>query len=377
MGFLDFLNIPALGFSDPNRDSVASLNQRAGGTVVPPPRSASAGINTTEALSLAAVFRAVSILSTAIKQLSIHVYRDGVELPSTPLWIRQPDPKQTRAAFLEQTVNSLALSGNAFWRVYRQGARNDVVKIECLNPFDVMITSDDYGNLLGYVYRGTQKLSITDIQQLSLLRVPGNLYGLGPIQSAQKELLAITSTRDYVSEWFAAGGTPAGILKTDQMLDGADAQRAADAWNALGSGKTAVLGNGLSFQSTYLSPKDAQFLETQSFGVEQVSRLFGVPIQLMASAIQGGSMTYSNIEQELISFTRFTLASYYVEIEEAMTNLLPGRLTNVAKMNIDALLRSDTLTRYQAHQIALDPVTGWLEKNEVRNIEGLAPTGEI
>lgn len=377
MGFLDFLNIPALGLADSGRDSVASLNQRAGGSVVPPPRSASAGINTTEALSLAAVFRAVSILSTAIKQLSIHVYRDGVELPSTPLWVRQPDPKQTRAAFLEQTVNSLALSGNAFWRVYRQGARNDVVKIECLNPFDVMITSDDYGNLLGYVYRGTQKLSITDIQHLSLLRVPGNLYGLGPIQSAQKELLAITSTRDYVSEWFAAGGTPAGILKTDQMLDGADAQRAADAWNALGSGKTAVLGNGLSFQSTYLSPKDAQFLETQSFGVEQISRLYGIPIQLMASAVQGGSMTYSNIEQELISFTRFTLASYYVEIEEAMTALLPGRLTNVAKMNIDALLRSDTLTRYQAHQIALNPVTGWLEKNEVRNIEGLAPTGEI
>jgi hypothetical protein len=377
MGFLDFLNIPAVGLTNSSRNTVAGLNNRSTGTVVPPPRSAASGISTSDALSLAAVFRAVSILSTAIKQLSIHVYRDGVELSSTPIWIRQPDPKQTRAAFLEQTVNSMALSGNAFWRVYRQGARNDVVKLECLNPFDVMIQSDDYGNLLGYVYRGTQKLSIADIQPLSLLRVPGNLYGLGPIQSAQKELLAITSTRDYVSEWFAAGGTPAGILKTDQMLDGADAQRAADAWNALGSGKTAVLGNGLSFQSTYLSPKDAQFLETQSFGVEQISRLYGIPVNLMATALQGGSMTYSNIEQELISFTRFTLASYYVEIEEAMTNLLPGRLTNVAKMNIDALLRSDTLTRYQAHQIALDPTSGWLSKDEVRNIEGLAPNGAI
>jgi HK97 family phage portal protein len=376
MGFLEFLNRPAFGFADSSRETVASLNKRAGG-IIPPPRSASAGVSTSDALSLAAVFRAVSILSTAIKQLSIHVYRDGVELPSTPIWVRQPNPNQTRAAFLEQTVNSMALSGNAFWRVYRQGARNDVVKLECLNPFDVMIQSDDYGNLLGYVYRGTQKLSIADIQQLSLLRVPGNLYGLGPIQSAQKELLAITSTRDYVSDWFAAGGTPAGILKTDQMLNGEDAQKAAEAWNALGSGKTAVLGNGLTFQSTYLSPKDAQFLETQSFGVEQTARLFGIPIQLMASAVQGGSMTYSNIEQELISFTRFTLASYYVEIEEAMTALLPGRLTNVAKMNIDALLRSDTLTRYQAHQIALDPVTGWLSQDEVRNIEGLAPNGAI
>jgi len=377
MGFLEFLNSTAFGSSESTRDTVAGLNKRAGNSIVPPPRSASSGVSTSDALSLAAVFRAVSILSTAIKQLSIHVYRDGVETTSTPIWIRQPDPKQTRAAFLEQTVNSMALSGNAFWRVYRNETRNEVVKLEVLNPFDVMIQSDDYGNLKNYVYRGTQTLSIADIQHLSMLRVPGNLYGLGPIQSAQKELLAITSTRDYVSEWFAAGGTPAGILKTDQMLDGADAQRAAEAWNALGSGKTAVLGNGLSFQSTYLSPKDAQFLETQSFGVEQVSRLYGIPVNLMATAIQGGSMTYSNIEQELISFTRFTLASYYVEIEEAITALLPGRLTNVAKMNIDALLRSDTLTRYQAHQIALDPNTGWLSKDEVRNIEGLAPNGAI
>lgn len=353
--------------------SVMPLNERAG--IIPPPRSASQGINTTEALSLAAVFRATSILSTAIKQLTIHLYRDGVELTSLPLWVRQPDPKVSRAAFLEMTVNSLSLSGNAYWRVTRNSTRNEVIKLEVLNPFDLLIQTDDYGNVLYYVYRGTEKLSLTDISHLSLYRSPGNVYGLGPIQTAQKELLAITSTRDYVSEWFAAGGTPAGILKTDQFLSGEDAQAAAEAWNALGSGKTAVLGQNLSFQSTYLSPKDAQFLETQSFGVEQVARLFGIPINLMQSAISGGSMTYSNIEQELISFTRFTLAAYYIEIEEAMTGLLP-RGTD-AKMNVDALLRSDTLTRYQAHQIALDANAGWLNVDEVRATEGLPPVNGI
>jgi HK97 family phage portal protein len=372
MGFLDFLNNPMAGLG---RASVLSLNERAG--IIPPPRSASQGINTTEALSLAAVFRATSILSTAIKQLTIQVYRDGVEVTSTPLWVRQPDPKMSRAAFLEMTVNSLSLSGNAYWRVSRNSTRNEVIKLEVLNPFDVLIQTDDYGTVLYYVYRGTEKLSLTDIQHLSLYRSPGNAYGLGPIQTAQKELLAITSTRDYVSEWFAAGGTPAGILKTDQFLSGEDAQAAAEAWNALGSGKTAVLGQNLSFQSTYLSPKDAQFLETQSFGVEQIARLFGVPIGLMASAVSGNSMTYSNIEQELISFTRFTLAAYYIEIEEAISTLLPGRFLNIAKMNVDALLRSDTLTRYQAHQIALDANSGWLDVNEVRATEGLPPVNGI
>jgi phage portal protein BeeE len=85
----------------------------------------------------------------------------------------------------------------------------------------------------------------------------------------------------------------------------------------------------------------------------------------------GSSMTYSNVESEQIAFTRYTLSQYYVEIEAAMSALLP-RGTE-ARMNIDALLRSDTLTRYQAHQIALG--AGFKTIDEVRSDEKLAPIG--
>lgn len=370
MGFRDWLNtVVDVGI---NTDGKPLPVTRGTTGLMLPPRSASAGVNMTDALSLAGVFRAVSILSTAIKQLSVHLYRDGVELASTPLWVRQPDPNMSRASFLDITTTSMALSGNAFYRIYRN-ARNETIKLEVLNPYDVLINSDDWGNLTGYTYRGVMPMAIDEIYHLRLFTVPGNLYGVGPIQMAQKELLAITSTRDYVSEWFQNGGAPSGVLTTQQFITKEQAQEAADDWNNRGSGKTAVLGSGLTFASTYLSPKDAQFLETQSFGVEQIARMWGVPINLMQSSLSGGSMTYSNIEQELISFTRFTLAAYYVEIEEAFTALLP-RGTD-AKMNVDALLRSDTLSRYQAHSIALDPAKGWLTQSEVRKIENLDPAG--
>jgi HK97 family phage portal protein len=368
--FLEFLN-PLRPFETVR--SVAldfeRMEERSS-AIVPPPRSATSGVTTTDALSMASVYRAISILSTAIKQVGVHIYRDDERLESTPLWIKQPDDKITRAEFMARTVNSIALAGNCFWLVSRN-PRGETVKLEVLNPFDMLIKSDDYGNLLGYTYRGTIEYSIRDIQHLKALTVPGNLYGLGPIQSCQPELLAIKDTRDYASTWFEKSGVPSGILKSDQMLSPDAAKAAKESWNALGAGGLVVLGNGLSFQSNYLNPKDAQFLENQAFGVQQIARLFGIPANMMLASVDGNSMTYTNIEQEQIAFTRYTLSQYYVEIEAAMSSLLP-RGTE-ARMNIDALLRSDTLSRYQAHQIAL--AAGFKTIDEVRHDEKLPMIG--
>jgi HK97 family phage portal protein len=341
-------------------------------SIVPPPRSATSGVTTSDALSMASVYRAISILSTAIKQVGVHTYRDDEKLESTPLWIKQPDDKITRAEFMARTVNSIALAGNCFWLVSRNG-RGETVKLEVLNPFDMLIQSDDYGNLLGYTYRGTIEYSIADIQHLKALTVPGNLYGLGPIQSCQPELAAIKDTRDYASTWFDKSGVPSGILKSDQMLSPDAAKAAKDSWNALGAGGLVVLGNGLTYMPTYMNPRDSQFLENQAFGVQQIARLFGIPANMMLASVDGNSMTYTNIEQEQIAFTRYTLSQYYVEIEQNLSALLP-RGTE-ARLNIDALLRADSLTRYQAHQIAL--AAGFKTIDEVRRDEKMPPLGVV
>ena len=371
--FLEFLN-PLRPFETVR--SVAldfeRMEERSS-SIVPPPRSATSGVTTGDALSMASVYRAISILSTAIKQVGVHIYRDDEKLESTPLWIKQPDDKITRAEFMARTVNSIALAGNCFWLVSRN-ARGETVKLEVLNPFDMLIQSDDYGNLLGYTYRGTIEYSIADIKHLKALSVPGNLYGLGPIQSCQPELLAIKDTRDYAATWFTDSAIPSGVLKSDQMLSPDQATAAKNAWNTTAGAKNgvAVLGNGLTYMPMYLNPKDAQFLENQAFGVQQVARLFGIPSQMLIVE-SGSSMTYSNVESEQISFIRYTLSQYYVEIEAAMSSLLP-RGTD-ARMSIDGLLRADTLTRYQAHQIAL--AAGFKTIDEVRRDEKLPPLGVV
>lgn len=369
MGFLDFL--------DPLRPITVARNvaqdfdieARSSG-IIPPPRSASSGVNTNDALSLAAVYRSVSIISTAMKQLGIHAYREEVKVTPTPLWIRQPDAKVTRETWMEHTINSLALAGNAYWLIDRN-PRGETVNLEVLNPFNVIIQTDDYGNVSSYFYNGTTTYAPERIQHLALMRVPGNVYGLGPIQAAQKELLNAVDTRDYASAWFTDSGVPNGILKSDQMLSPDQASAAKDAWNATAGAKfgVAVLGNGISYQPMYLNPRDAQFIESQAWNVQQIGRLFGIPANMLLASVDGNSMTYSNMEQEQMAFVRYTLSQYIVEIESALT-YLSTRGTEV-KVNVDSLLRSDTLTRYQAHQIAL--AAGWMTIDEVRHIEDLPP----
>lgn len=369
MGFLDFLN-PTRGF-DIAQSFAPGFEERSSG-IVPPPRSATSGVTTNDALSLASVYRSVSLIATAMKQLGIHAYRDDIKVTPTPLWVRQPDAKVTRAVWMEQTVNSLALSGNAYWLVARN-PRGETVNIEVLNPFDMMIQTDDYGNAKSYFYRGTVEYALSDIQHLALMRVPGNVYGLGPIQAAQKELLNARDTRDYASVWFTDSGIPNGVLKSDQMLSPDQASAAKDAWNLTAGAKNgvAVLGNGLNYQPMYLNPRDSMFIESQAWNVQQVARLFGIPANMLLASVDGNSMTYTNMEQEQMAFVRYTLSQYIVEIETAMSHV-SARGTEI-KVNVDSLLRSDTLSRYQAHQIAL--ASGWMTIDEVRQLEDLPAQG--
>lgn len=373
MGFLEFLN--PLRPIEVARSVARDFDIEARSTgIIPPPRSATSGVTTNDALSLAAVYRCVSIISTAMKQLGIHTYRDDVKTTSTPLWVRQPDAKQTRETWMESTINSLALAGNAYWLVDRN-PRGEVVNRTTLNPFNVIIQTDDYGNPSSYFYNGTTTYALDRVQHLALMRVPGNVYGLGPIQAAQKELLNAKDTRDYASAWFTDSGVPSGVLRSDQMLSPDQAAAAKEAWNLTAGAKNgvAVLGNGISYTPMYLNPKDAQFIEAQAWNVQQIARLFGVPANMLLASVDGNSMTYTNMEQEQMAFVRYTLSQYIVEIEAAMSYLAP-RGTQV-KFNVDSLLRSDTLTRYQAHKIAIE--AGWLSIDEVRKIEDLPPLNGV
>lgn len=325
---------------------------------MPPSRSESGFVTPRQALSLGSVFRAFQVLQTATMQLSLDVERrraGTVELlDPTPAIVRNPDVGRTRSrsAFLAETVTSLAATGNAFWRKTFSTASGELVSMRVLNPHEVTVIENTRGQV-EYHHAG-RVLPTREVQHLQLIRMPGLVAGLGPIQAAQVELAGAINVRDYAGNWFTPGGAdiPSGVLKTDQPLTSDQAKAYKQMWNDTADGGVRILGGGLGYSPIMLKPADAQWLEVQKFGVTGIARLFGIPSTLLLAAVEGTSMTYTNVEQEWIAFVRFTLMNYLREIEEAFTAVLPTGQT--VRFNIDALLRTDIKTRYEAHKIAID-----------------------
>lgn len=335
--------------------------------VMPPTRTSLQTVTPVEAMSLDSIYRAVQIIETAALQLTLDVWRGTDRLTPTPSLAVKPDMDDVGGSFWATTVGALATRGNAYWRK-RRGSDGSVIQLEQLNPIDVVPWRDERGTKR-FAWADKHDWTTHDIQHLRLVRLPGELLGFGPIQCAARGIRGHLDVAAYGSEWFAAGEVPSGILSTDQPLTPAQAQAWKDQWKAqrANSHDTAVLGSGLKYEALNLKPSEVQWLESQRFGVAAIARLFGIPSRLLLVAIEGGSTTYANAETENGEFIRWTLMNYLREIELAMSDVLPRGQS--ARFNLDALLRTDTKTRYEAHAIALDKQ--FLTVAEVRAIEGL------
>lgn len=333
-----------------------------------------------EPASLVSVYRAIDIITSAVAQLPLRVERHGVEVPASeiPDIIKAPSLSFTRSDFLEQIALSLAVTGNSYILAKRGGGK--IVELVVLNPHEVLPIQDETSGVITYSYRG-RDYSQADIQHLKFMVLPGSLKGLGAIQAARAEIQGAINLRDYAAQWFNGSGQPSGILSTDQALTADDAKHIRDTWNNIDpeTGKPLpaganpsnikVTGKGVKYEPIVLNPRDAQFIESRNFNTLEIARLFGIPATLMLTSTEGSSMTYSNVEQDWLGFVRFTLTKYLRKIEEALTTFTPRGQT--VRFQISALLRSDTLTRYQAHQIAL--TAGFMTLNEIRAIESLPP----
>jgi HK97 family phage portal protein len=340
--------------------------------VLPPSRSlVSRTLTPAQTLGLPAVWRAVSILTTAVSQLELEVIRQGVKVSPTPSLLVTPDSDDSLAEWLEDTVVSLALHGNAYWLLSRD-TENRVFNITVLNPLQMSIRYSKAGVKTFVQLVGGKEITWrkSDIQHIRLMKVPGYEYGFGPIQTCMSAFVGANDLMKHKDNFFTESGVPTGILSTTENLDPEDAEQASEDWEVKRSThRTAVLSNGLKYQPVLLSPKDAQFLESQQFSRTEIAEIFGIPAGLMLAEVNGNSMTYTNQEQATLEMIRFTLMMYLTKIESALTQITVNGQT--IKFNLDGLLRPDSKTRADVQATYL--INKVLTVDEVRAQEGLAP----
>lgn len=322
-----------------------------------------------DAWTLDAVYRSISLLAGSATQLSIDAQRAGVTMARRPLILEQPDLAGGRELswFIEETMVSLASRGNAYWRHTLDDA-GTVINLEVLDPFTVLPARDSNRTRCWHVEG--ERLYADRISHLQLLRRPGKLEGLGPLQACRISVAGAVDLRRWADQWLDESKTPNGILSTDQDIDAAQARATKKRFMDSTSYRKgpAVLGRGIAYAPLLITPTEMQWLESQRFNVSMVARLFGIPPRKLLVTLEGSSQTYANAEQDALDFVRDSLMPYLREIEAAFTRILP-RGTR-ARWNLEALLRTDTKSRYEAYKMAID--AGFLTTDEVRAQEHLA-----
>jgi HK97 family phage portal protein len=304
----------------------------------------------------------VSIIAASVSQMSLGVYRDGLEI-QTPTLIKQPNMDESQRAFIKKTVWSLATTGNAYWRVYGDTAK----VLEVLDPAAVTVTREN--GRYKYFY-GAKELKAAEVKHLRLEQNPSAIKSLGPIQRGQSELIGALRLSGFADEWFGSAGVPVGILTTDQTLNATQSQDFANAWNEfIKNNGTAVLSQGMRYEYLNIKPADAQFLEVMQAKTVAIARLFGVPATLLASGNEGASNTYSNQQELFMQFLQTTLVDYMNEIEDAFSSLLPrGQVVNFKE---DGLLRMNTSLETEVAVAQVE--AGLITPNEWRAGKGLSP----
>jgi HK97 family phage portal protein len=342
-------------------------------------------VNADSALSIATVYACVRILAESVASLPLKLYRkaNGTrdEVMDHPLnWLvkNEPNEYQTSFEFREQLQGHLGMRGNAYARLYRDPF-GEVIQIEPLHPADVQVLKNEDTGRLIYRHKGTT-YGAYDILHIKGLTTNG-LIGLSPVTVLRETFGLALSSQKHGLRTFENNATPGGVIETPGTMTPEQVSKLREEWDkhhkgVANSGRPAILYGGMKFAGVGFNSRDAQFLESRKFDVEEIARAYRIPLHLLQSTEKSTSWG-SGIEQQNIGFIEYTLRPWLVRWEQALNRVLltedMKRGGYYFKFNLDALLRGDFKTRMEGWRTGIE--TGMFSINEAREKEDWNPIG--
>lgn len=334
------------------------------------------------ALTYAAVFACVRVLSEAVGTLPLNLFeqrgktRDkALEHPLYQLLHFAPNDWMTAQEFWEWVLACLNLRGNAYAHINRvRGIVRELLPLApgCVTPKQ----ADDWTVTYEVIEKGVAKVyPASEILHVKLFSTDG-LTGLSPIGWARQTIGFGLASQEHGGRLFSNNAKPGGVLSTDKPLTLEASKRLiANVEEVVGglenSGKTLVLGDGMKWTQIGMSSQDAQWIEARKLNRSEVAGVFRVPPHFIADLERA---TFSNIEHQDLGFVKHALMPYLRRIEQRiwLSLLTPAeKRTYFAKFNQDGLLRGDAKSRAEALWYQMQG--GALSPNEWRELEDRNP----
>ncbi|WP_413207016.1 phage portal protein [Rhodospirillum sp. A1_3_36] len=303
--------------------------------------SAGIAVSPETALRSPVVLASVRILSEAVGQLPLHLYRRGADgakerakdHPLYHLVHDLPNPWTTSAEWRESMMAAVLLHGEAFAHVGR--GRGQVIEIVQAKPRTITTDQDAFTG--EPVFKATAGDGRTrEIPREELFRVrltgPHPIHPLSLTHEARDAIGLSLAMDGYAGRLFAKGARPSGTISVEDKLDQAAVDRMRESIrlaNAGGeSGGTMVLENGAKFSALQFSSVDLQFLELRRHQIAEIARVFRIPLHLLQELERA---THNNAESMGQQFLSLVVLPWLTRWTQALARdlLNPGRTAGI------------------------------------------------
>ncbi|MCH2040290.1 MAG: phage portal protein [Saccharospirillaceae bacterium] len=344
-------------------------------------------VNRNTAMKVSAVYACVRLIAGSIGSLPAHIYeRDGKkkEIASNHPYYKalhdSPNPMLTAVVFWECVVTYMLLNGNSYALIGRN-RNGDMISLTPLKSERVVPDTKNGRLIYGVVFDdGIQ----ATYDQDDILHTPNigwnGKEGLSTLRSVLLNAVGGALAADkYSATFFANDATPRGYIKFPENLNKDQAKIIRDYWfdhhqHPDKRHLPAFIPSGGEFKEITMKAEDAQLLQTRSFNVADIARIFGVPPHMIGH-MEKSTAWGTGLEQQSIGFLIFTLRPLLTRIEQEVNRKIIRSDKYFFRFNVDGLLRGDIKSRYEAYQVGLggNQQPGFLTVNEVRELEDRAP----
>lgn len=355
------------------------------------PSTANIIVTERNATQITAFWSAVNTIADTLAELPIRLIKnnsDGSQqvVIGHPSLIRlrmSPNPMMSAVVFKSTLQGHVLTWGNGFAWIKRN-AMLEPIELWPLLPVHTrpVIINGELKYRTQMDTRFTEA-GFTDNRQLLLdaadvIHVPAlsrnGIIGMSIIGEQREMLGSALATQKFGARFFANGANPGGLISFPGKISDPDKIRTQIEQKTGGENthRLLVLDGDAKFQQFSVPPDDAQFLQTREFDVDEIGRMFRLPLHFLNKM---GQATFNNLEMMGTHFVQFTMMPWIVRWEQEVTRkmLTPDEIASglVFKFNVSALIRGDIKTRSEVHAKGIQ--NGWITRNEARALEDMNP----
>lgn len=351
------------------------------------PRAAGVHVTHDSALTFTAVFAAINILASNIASLPLQVFerlpeggkRPAYDYPAYDLIHDSPNRDLTSFKFRQDLMSNTLRWGNGYAEIERAEDGITPIAQHLLPPHLVELRQHNGGEFDGWWYYDVQGYKGILPENMIHIRGLGSdgLIGYSPITMFRNAIGLGIATERLGASLFANGTNFRGILTVRSKPESPEARKEfRRSLEALHGGpengnRIAVFQDGTTFTPTTMPPDDSQFLQTRTFQIQEVSRIYNVPAHKLGDLSKA---TFSNIEEQNIDFYTSSLMPWIENIEaEYNKKIIPSwdRKRFFIEHNMNALLRGNSASR-SAYYAQMKSI-GVFSVNEIRSLENMNP----